>query len=573
MRWVLDSTLREVATAAVLAFVLFFVGTADVPLIPRDEARFAEAAREMMARGDAVVPTFGGANRYDKPILIYWCVWASYAVLGIDERAARLPSNVAGALTVMLLAWTARRRWGPGAGLVAGLLLATTVAFHVQCRACTADLVMMLPTLAAMLALERIWAGESDWRHALVLWTGLALALLAKGPVGPAFVLFTGVALWALGRSWRRWEVIAAVALVVAGWWRLGVGVLAVPVLVAAVDTLRSSQARQGLARLRWTWGVPLLLGIVLPWALAANAATGGEFWQVGVGRHVVERTVSPLESHGGFPGFYLITACVAAFPWFPLVGAGVRAAWREHRHRFLVAWLLGPLLLVELVATKLVHYWMLSYPAGVLLVVGWLWNEERRPPGRMGRVVLAFAAVILAALPIAVSLIYDLDKLLLMAVVVAVPVLVGGVWAATRVGRQPVRAVVGLVVGSALYLVLLLAGFLPELSRHFAGPRAASRTLELQRPDEQIVVYKARDDELFFYLPLDIINCRPRTCLAEMVLGGRVFLGVARVDDLDEFREEFPALGIEEVERVRGVDLGHGRWTELTLFRPAGAE
>ena len=107
-RWMVTRPGPEVAVAGAMAFVLFFIGTAQVPLIPRDEARFAEAAREMLARGDLVVPTFAGVNRYDKPILIYWCVSASYFVFGVNERAARLPSNITGAMTVLLLAWTAR---------------------------------------------------------------------------------------------------------------------------------------------------------------------------------------------------------------------------------------------------------------------------------------------------------------------------------------------------------------------------------------------------------------------------------------------------------------------------------
>ncbi|HHQ48916.1 MAG TPA: phospholipid carrier-dependent glycosyltransferase, partial [Acidobacteria bacterium] len=170
---------REAVVAGLLAFALFFAGTASTPLIGRDEPRFAEAAREMLARGDLVVPTFGGVNRYDKPILIYWCTMASYAILGVNERAARLPSNLAGALTVLLLAWWARRRWGPGMGLLAGLLLAVTLTFHLEARACTADLVMLLPTVAAMLALERLVRDESAGAGtALVFWTGMALALL-----------------------------------------------------------------------------------------------------------------------------------------------------------------------------------------------------------------------------------------------------------------------------------------------------------------------------------------------------------------------------------------------------------
>ena len=60
---------------------------------------------------------------------------------------------------------------------------------------------------------------------------------------------------------------------------------------------------------------------------------------------------------------------------------------------RFMVAWFLGPLVLLELVATKLVHYWMPSYPAGVLLVVGWLVAESVQPR----RLALRWRAVLVA--------------------------------------------------------------------------------------------------------------------------------------------------------------------------------
>ena len=190
----------EVLAAGFLALGVLLGGNGAIPLIGRDEPRFAEAAREMLARGELVVPTFGGLPRYDKPILVYWCTAASYALFGVDEGAARLPSNLAGALVVVLVAASARRRWGPGAGLLSGGLLVATLTFHVQARACTADLVMLLPTTAAMLALERLVTGEGGRRDAAVLWLGLGLSTLAKGPVGPAVAVATGVALWALGR-------------------------------------------------------------------------------------------------------------------------------------------------------------------------------------------------------------------------------------------------------------------------------------------------------------------------------------------------------------------------------------
>ena len=567
---------REAAVAGVLAFVLFFTGTASVPLIGRDEPRFAEAAREMLARGDLVVPTFGGVNRYDKPILVYWCTMAAYAVLGVGERAARLPSNVAGALLVALLAFWARRRWGPWSGVAAGLLLAVTLTFHLESRACTADLVTLLPATASMLTLLALLEDRGGAGAAAVFWAGQALAILGKGPVGPMLAIATGVAFWAFGRRWRRWELGLLAALAVAGWAGLGPKVLTVPLLWALTETVRDPEGRARLARLRWAWGIPLLLALTLPWAAAAWKATDGAFFQVGVGKHVVARSLRPLESHGGVPGFYLLTGLIAAFPWFAMAPAAVGRAWRERAGsattRFLLAWLLGPLAVVELVETKLVHYWMGSYPAAVLLITGWLWGTRDAAGSRSPRWLLAAGAVLVGLVPLGVTVHLGLDDLRTPAAALTAVLLLGGAAAAAAWRRDPRRALAAIVVAAALFEIGLFGVYMPRLGARLVGPRAAARALELRRPDEPLVVYKARDDELFFELPLDAVNVRPREALARLVASGRPFLGIARERDLRRFREEHPGLALTVVEFVRGVDLGHGRWVRMALFRPGEA-
>ena len=81
-----------------------------LPLIDRDEPRFAEAAREMVQGGDYVLPHFNNVPRYDKPPLIYWCQAAAYAIFGQNAFAARLPSLVATAATAVLIyTWGVRR--------------------------------------------------------------------------------------------------------------------------------------------------------------------------------------------------------------------------------------------------------------------------------------------------------------------------------------------------------------------------------------------------------------------------------------------------------------------------------
>src|SRR2546421_7176491 len=98
--------------------ILFFacvsfhvIGMWRVPLIDRDEPRFAEASREMIERGDYVVPHFNNQLRLDKPPLAYWAQVASYKIFGQNDFAARFPSAVAAALVAMsILAWGKRIR-------------------------------------------------------------------------------------------------------------------------------------------------------------------------------------------------------------------------------------------------------------------------------------------------------------------------------------------------------------------------------------------------------------------------------------------------------------------------------
>src|SRR5437763_4118724 len=94
---------------AILFFaVLIFhaIGTWSIPLIDRDEPRFAEASREMIERGDYIVPHFNNQLRLDKPPLAYWAQVASYRIFGESDFAARFPSAIAAALiAICILAW------------------------------------------------------------------------------------------------------------------------------------------------------------------------------------------------------------------------------------------------------------------------------------------------------------------------------------------------------------------------------------------------------------------------------------------------------------------------------------
>src|SRR5947209_10520799 len=96
----------SLVTFFIACVVFHIIGTWSVPLIDRDEPRFAEASREMIERGDYVVPHFNNQLRLDKPLLAYWAQVASYRIFGENDFDTRFRSAVAAALVAMsVLAW------------------------------------------------------------------------------------------------------------------------------------------------------------------------------------------------------------------------------------------------------------------------------------------------------------------------------------------------------------------------------------------------------------------------------------------------------------------------------------
>src|SRR5215469_1714596 len=145
---------------AILFFgcVLFhIIGTRSLPLIDRDEPRFAEASREMIQRGDYVVPYFNNQLRLDKPPLTYWAQILSYRIFGENDFAARFPSAIAAALTALLILFWGRRIGGEKLGWWAAIIFTLSLQTFVHAKAAVADMWLVLfMTLANWAGFELI---------------------------------------------------------------------------------------------------------------------------------------------------------------------------------------------------------------------------------------------------------------------------------------------------------------------------------------------------------------------------------------------------------------------------------
>lgn len=329
--WLLEKRWRVFALYLVLALALLGPGSGSLPLIDRDEPRFAGATREMMMRGEWVVPYFNGEFRFDKPILIYWLMRACIWMFGDNEWAVRFPSIVFAAATACLVFEWGRTLGRSGAGLLGGLIWLSCFQVLIHGRLAVADMPMIFFVALAQLALWRLLTGEpyrfGPWFWGL--WVGLGLGFLAKGPIALAVPLGTALLWrWALWRKPARWQQVQLVP------------------------------------------GLAVMLAVMGLWGFPALVATGGLFWKVGMGEHVIARGTEAFNERSFVLFYYLLTAPLSLLPWLGCAGFAMDWLRREWSaaSSFLLAWAIVPYLVFFFYSTQLPHYVMPAFPAMALL-------------------------------------------------------------------------------------------------------------------------------------------------------------------------------------------------------------
>src|SRR5262245_56989420 len=201
--------------------LLLFLPKLGMPLLDPDEGLYASIAREMLTRGDWIVPHVNGLPYLEKPPLYFWLTALTFKLFGPSEWATRLWSAIS-ALGTVLLTWRiGRRLCGPPAGLMAGVVMATLVgnALYVR-RASTDQLFILCLTLAMYGFLRDAERPDRGRARFLLLYAGAGLAVLAKGFIGAVFpALITGLGIVVVRRlGWRdlNWgrgiAVFAAIA-------------------------------------------------------------------------------------------------------------------------------------------------------------------------------------------------------------------------------------------------------------------------------------------------------------------------------------------------------------------------
>src|ERR1700712_3015355 len=166
--FVAASHARAVAFLILCGLLLFVPGFVTIPAIDRDEARFAQATKQMVESGDFVDIRFQDDVRYKKPVGIYWLQSAAvetFSSLGLPRAQLRIwiyriPSLIGAIGAVLLTYWTALAFVTRRGAALAGLMMASCVLLGAEARLAQTDAMLLLTVVAAVGAMG---AGDLSW--------------------------------------------------------------------------------------------------------------------------------------------------------------------------------------------------------------------------------------------------------------------------------------------------------------------------------------------------------------------------------------------------------------------------
>jgi 4-amino-4-deoxy-L-arabinose transferase-like glycosyltransferase len=320
---------------------LFFFGLSSFGLIGADEPRYAQVAREMLARRDWITPTLSGQPWLEKPPLYYWQAMIVYRIFGVSDWAARLPSAIDASLLVIAI-YFFLRRFGPGSELDGALMIASAAGVVGFARAASTDMPLAATFTIAMLGWYAWY--ETNWKGYLGgFYAFLALGTLAKGPLA-GFLAAAVITLFAISKADYR----------------------------IVMRTL-------------WIPGLLLFCALSLPWYIGVQAKNP-DFFRIFILQHNLARFGTNLYHHKEPFWYYVPVTLLGLVPWVMIVLAAIAAsvrAWRAEGRKnltvtdwhavFLLIWLMVPVVFFSISQSKLPGYVLPALPAGTLLAVDYV--------------------------------------------------------------------------------------------------------------------------------------------------------------------------------------------------------
>ncbi len=485
---------KLVVLLLLLAAVTYGVALGGTDLWAPDEPRCGEVAREMIQRGDYVLPHLNDEAYHHKPPLYYWLIVAAAKATGsgVDSFSARLPGALMACVTILLTYLLGRHLWGRAEGFLGACAFGTCALAVYLSRRANFDTTLTAMTTLALYAFARNAFSEKPrlgWD--LLFFAATGLAVLAKGPPGLGVPIGTALCFWIVAGQKRIWN------------------------------------ARRVALKLL---GIGLMLGIFAAWAVPACLRGGPDFTRSLLLGQTIERLQGHLGSHRRAFFYYFIQLPWCLFPWtIPFLFACwhlVVDTKKEDRRPvvFLFIWFVWTFAMFTASASKRETYLLPLLPSAALVVGKLIADRAFRPATEpvAKRLAIPFVlnATVLVVVGAAAAYVGIAGRALLERWAPAQDL--SNIYAALRVpitwiGAALVAAGVATIIavanrrGGVAFTIQALAisgvaiaaavFVLPEVNPYKSARQLCARLSERLRPGDEVVMFNLDEQGIPFYL------------------------------------------------------------------------
>jgi 4-amino-4-deoxy-L-arabinose transferase-like glycosyltransferase len=448
-----------------------------------DASQYASIAREMLETGNYLQLYNRYQDYLDKPPLLFWMSALCFKMFGVSNFAYKLPALLFSMIGTYATYRLAKLFYGKETGYLAALILASCQAFFLFNHDVRTDTNL---TGAVILAIWQLaeYNRSARWRNLFLGFTGIALAMLAKGPIGLMVPVLAFTTDFVLKRQWQsffKWQWLVGL---------LWVGLLLLPMCIGLYQQFdlhpeKVMYGRSGTSGLRFFF-----------WTQSFGRLTGENVWK-----------------NNADIFFFMHTFLWSFLPWCLVFVAGFAIDTRELlRKKFRLSttdealtWggFLFPYIALSTSKYQLPHYIFVLFPLAAIIAAKYIYallsqKEGVRSVAIWKNIQLFVILVIWAAIALLIIVSFPLTHVLLWLVIAAF--FAASLYFYAK-GNNPYRQ---LILPSLLAITganfALNAHVYPQLFNYQSPGVAARYILDKEIDLDNVYYYKTHMHSLDFY-------------------------------------------------------------------------
>tara|TARA_B100001093_G_scaffold166798_1_gene159383 strand:- start:6741 stop:8489 length:1749 start_codon:yes stop_codon:yes gene_type:complete len=541
---------------SLLIFTALFSGQKTIPPIDRDEARFAQASRQMVLSNDFINIKFQDEIRAKKPIGIYWLQSFAAKMFGYEDISSfRIPSLLSSFISIVFLTLITRLIFSFEQSLLVALFFGSSFVFVGEAHLAKTDSALLsLICIQQFLLLKIILSKKKSFKIEYVypsfLWLVFAFGVLVKGPVSIAILFSTIISFCFFQKS---------------------------------INLLKS---------IKPVLGILICSIIIIPWFLAIQEATNGLFFQKAFNEDFFNKLQSGQEGHGAWPGTHLLLLSITLWPIATFLPSLILFC-KENKNnlvvRFLICWIVPFWIMIEITPTKLIHYPLPILPAVTILTIGGLFQFKHnisKIKSLFIKNLVYFFSIFLGLGGILLGVIifyisnnfeYQIDNHLFLSsiLVLTITLLVFTISLILIFSKSGIfinyqnfisNIPIAIIALGALFHIINFKLIFPNLD-YFYPSKIITKKIEKIKPDA-VASAGYHEPSLVFMLNGNVLLSTPNE-VAIFMAEGQKNVGLIEDNSLSEFLEFVDELSLKIVQKetVKGFNIAKGKHIKIHIF------